>query len=75
MLVEHITVSRQPARRGFTLLELLLVIALLAVLAAVVWPNLPGRLAGEQLMHSARQLQSVLYLTRASALEGVLEIL
>jgi len=54
--------------RAFTLLELMLVIILLAVLAAMAWPNLSGRLAGKELIHSARRLAGTLQLCRASAM-------
>jgi len=50
------------------LLELMLVIALVAMLAGMVWPNLPGRLTGKQLIHSASRLNSVLQICRSSAM-------
>lgn len=53
---------------GFTLLEVLLVIALLGLVAAAVVPNLLGQLVGERLPKSAKQLRSLVQLTRANAM-------
>lgn len=53
---------------GFTLLEVLLVIGLLAVLAVAVAPNLMGSLTRQRLPKSAGQMRSLLQLTRANAM-------
>jgi type II secretory pathway pseudopilin PulG len=60
----------EPSRldRSFTLLEVLLVIGLLTVLAAMVMPNLLGQILGERLPRSAKQLRSLVQLTRANAM-------
>jgi prepilin-type N-terminal cleavage/methylation domain-containing protein len=63
----------RPIRKhsAFTLLEILLVVGLLAILAAMVVPNLFSRLTREQLPQSANQMRALLQLTRAHAmLEG-----
>ncbi|MFH0980612.1 MAG: prepilin-type N-terminal cleavage/methylation domain-containing protein [Planctomycetota bacterium] len=53
---------------GFTLLEVLLVLGLLAVVTAAVVPNLLGQLTGERLPKSARHLRALAQLTRANAM-------
>ena len=53
---------------GFTLLEVLLVIGLLAILAATVVPNLLGSLIAQRLPKSAKQMRSLVQLTRANAM-------
>ena len=56
---------------GFTLLELVLVIALLCVMAGYVMPSFMSSLHAEALPTSARDLRSLIYLVRAEAmLEG-----
>ena len=41
--MRSVSVSRKFVRQGFTLIELMLVLVILAVLAAVVLPNLSGK--------------------------------
>jgi prepilin-type N-terminal cleavage/methylation domain-containing protein len=53
---------------GFTLLELLLVIALMVILAGFVLPSFWGSLRAEALPTSARDLRSLIYVTRANAM-------
>jgi len=55
--------TRRSAPRGFTLIELLLVLVILAVLAAVVIPNVAGR--GEQAKRQAT-------ITNIAGLKGAL---
>lgn len=57
-------------RRGFTLLELLLVIALLLAIAAMAIPTFSSALARRQLAESAEHLRSLMYLARAEAAGG-----
>jgi len=56
---------RQP---GYTLLEILLVAGLLAILAGFVVPATLGMFEREQLPESARQLRTLIQLTRANAM-------
>lgn len=60
---------RQERSRGFTLLELLVVLTLLAILAAVSWPAVRGLLAKSQLQSSAKQLRAALIRARLDAME------
>ena len=54
-------------RRAFSLLELLLVIAILGMLAAVVLPSLPGALESARLRGSAGEVRATLTLARTLA--------
>jgi len=58
---------RSPTR-AFTLLELLIVIALLALLAALAWPRMESQLVGSELPESAERLRSLVAMTRAAAI-------
>ncbi|WP_320046863.1 type II secretion system protein [uncultured Ilyobacter sp.] len=55
-------------RRGFTLLEVIIVIALMGVVAAIVWPNFYGAQRAEQLDESARRMSSLVQMCRARAM-------
>ena len=60
--------NRRQTRRGFTLLEVLLVLAILGVIAAMVVPNLLGRLKTSKInaaKSSVRALESTLKLYAA----------
>ncbi|MCG3178799.1 MAG: hypothetical protein BIFFINMI_01129 [Phycisphaerae bacterium] len=54
-------------RRGFTLMEVLLAIALLVILAAMVMPTFSGQLEQRRLISSAEQLRGLLYMASAQA--------
>jgi prepilin-type N-terminal cleavage/methylation domain-containing protein len=54
--------------RGFSLLELLLVIAMLGLLAGLALPSLFGELAWRRMSESAGQLRSLVEMTRAQAM-------
>ncbi len=54
-------------RRGFSLLELLLVIAIMGMLAAVVLPSLPGALESARLRGSAGEVRATFTLARTLA--------
>lgn len=55
-------------RRAFTLLEVLLVVVLLAVLAAFVWPDMQGFTRAARLEESADRLRGVVAMSRARAM-------
>lgn len=59
--------ARKNHRCGFTLLELLLVVGLVAAVAAFVIPNFARQIKGEALPTSANQLRSLLTLVAANA--------
>lgn len=54
--------------RAFTLLEVVLVMALLAAIAAFSWPYMQRQFEASQLTESADQFRSLLTLTRAQAM-------
>lgn len=58
----------RTAQAGFTLLELTLVLALLVVAAAMVWPALEKPLASERLRHGADKVRSEWTRTRVRAM-------
>ena len=59
---------RPPGQRGVTLLELLIVIALMAIVAGMVIPMFGGPVSTSELRSSARQLAAGLRLARSEAL-------
>lgn len=60
--------STHPRRSGFTLLELLLVLALMAAIAAMVWPALQRPLATQRLKRAAEQVRMHLIRARTQAI-------
>ncbi len=67
--VEQSRVSRQRRMaKAFSLLEIILVIGLLSILSALAVPNLLRQLTSEKLPGSARQLRSLLSMTRAKTM-------
>ncbi len=67
--------SSRAARRcgrAFTLLEMLLVIALLSAVVAFAWPSLGGAAQGERLLESGRRVRALVAMCRAEAMnQGV----
>lgn len=57
---------------GFTLLELLLVISLIALLAVLTWPNLDTASRSEHLDESARRMKALIAMCRAEAMSEAL---
>ncbi len=57
----------RASQRGFTLLELLVVMAILAITYAVVGPSISSGVAGTELKASARQLAAGLRKARSDA--------
>lgn len=61
----NVQVRKTP---GFTLIEIVLVVALLATLAAFTMPNLLRQIEAQRLPTSARQMRALLTLVRANAM-------
>jgi prepilin-type N-terminal cleavage/methylation domain-containing protein len=64
------TARRPPTCRGFTLLEVLIVLAILVTLAAMSWPALQRPLAQSRLRGAAKQLRLELAGARLKALQS-----
>jgi prepilin-type N-terminal cleavage/methylation domain-containing protein len=62
--------SAGPTRPAFTLLELLLVLAVLATVAVISWPAVGGMLAKSELQDAARQVRTVWAKARLEAMES-----
>lgn len=59
-----------PARRGYTMLELLLVLAVLGAIAAVAVPNVMRMFSQQKLTESAEKVRSVASSARVHAIES-----
>jgi general secretion pathway protein G len=57
--MQHIRPHRSRRRGGYTLLEVLIVVAIIALIAAMVVPNLLGRLQGAKINTTQSQIKSV----------------
>jgi prepilin-type N-terminal cleavage/methylation domain-containing protein len=62
--------SRYSCERGFTLLEVVLAVALFSILAAIALPNWTALVPGFRLSGAGRQIQSELHRTKARAVSG-----
>ena len=56
-------------RRAFTLVEVLVVIVLLALLAAFIFPDLKGDMSRRSLSESCDRLRSLIVMTHARAMQ------
>lgn len=63
--------SRQ---KGFTLIEVILILAILSILLAVAWPNLEKPLAHYQLRSSSMQLASDMRWVRQQSIFGKIHV-
>lgn len=64
--------SGSPARRAFTLIELILVLALLVIMTALVVPRMSGFIRGRALDSEARRLFALMHAAQGRAVsEGV----
>lgn len=59
---------RATGRQAFTLLEVLLVIAMLGILGAIIWPELGAASRGEQMGESVRRVKALIAMCRAEAM-------
>jgi type II secretion system protein H len=62
--------DRRKTRQGFTLMEVLLVLALMAVIAAIAWPVLRNPFAGHRLRAAADQVRSEWFQARGEAMRS-----
>ena len=61
---------RRPTRGGYTLLEMLIVVAMVLVLASLSWPALRRPLAKSKLRNAAKQLRVALARSRLEAIRS-----
>jgi len=66
--VDRLRTSRPVIARAFTLLELLLVIAVLVILAGVVWPNLGAQTSAGRLAFTAHQVANLIQFGRSESM-------
>ena len=62
--------SQRPNRRGYTLLEMLIVVAMVVVVVGLSWPALRRPAEKSKLRDAARQLRVALTRTRIEAIES-----
>ena len=62
--------ARVAGRRGFTLLEMLVVLSLLGVMLSMAWPSMRRTLGKSQLREAAKQVRTQLATARLSAIES-----
>ena len=60
-------------RRGFTLIELVVVLAVLAMMAAVVLSNIRSALPHYRLLNASRRLAATIHMARTRAILNSLE--
>jgi len=64
------SLHRRPARGGYTLLEMMIVVAMVLVLASLSWPALRRPLAKSKLLGAAKQLRAYLARSRLEAIRS-----
>lgn len=57
-------------RKSFTLIELVIVVAILSIILAVVWPNLEGAIPGVALKSASRRISSTVMHIRQEAVSS-----
>ncbi len=60
----------RPARRGFTLIEVLVVVGIMGILMAVAYPSILNTMAVRNLENSSRQIQTYLQRTKLQAVDS-----
>ena len=63
----HAAFRRQRAPQGFTLIEAMVVVALVAILAALAVPSFTTMIANQRVSSAAQELQTLLSFARAEA--------
>jgi len=59
----------RPDRRGFTLIEVLVVVGIIGILMAVAYPSILNSLAARNLENTSRQIQTYLQQTKLRAVD------
>lgn len=60
--------SASRKQRGFSLVELMCVIAIISVMASITWPSIVGLVSGNRLTNNAYELGGLIQQARAAAL-------
>lgn len=64
------SLERRPSRQGYTLLEMLIVVGIIAMVVALSWPALRRPLAKGEVRNAAKQLRVALSRTRLEAIRS-----
>lgn len=64
---------QRPDRRGFTLIEVLVVIGIIGILMAVAYPSILNTLAVRNLENTSRQIQTYLQQTKLQAIDAKID--
>ena len=74
-MILAIGANNRPQRRAFTLIELILVMALLVVAVSMVVPHMSGFIRGRALDSEARRLAAVMHAAQARAISEGLPVM